>query len=69
MHPELHLVVHRQQERELEQRLARELVRRERAASGSPVVASPWWVVLTERLRARTAVPARAAGPVCCAAL
>ena len=56
MHPEQHLVIYRQQERELEQRLARRRAVAERAGHDRPGRDMPvgwrWAIELTARLRA-----------------
>ncbi|MBO9554910.1 hypothetical protein [Cellulomonas sp.] len=53
MHPEMYLVIHRQQERELERRLDRALVLRERALPVAPPRPS-----LRDAWRSATATPA-----------
>ena len=77
MHPEMHLVLHRQQERELEARLAQALAWRERGVMPAPRpgVRDSWLrLVEWERAfvgRARTRVAEAASpglAPACCPA-
>ncbi len=68
MHPDLYLIVYRQAERELEQRLAYQLAARARAVEGPP---RPRRRTASEVVRAARAAlrPApRSVRPVCCTA-
>ncbi len=65
MHPDLYLIVYRQAERELEQRLAHRRAAAERQPPSSPTRVSPSARVTA--LLNRRATP-RPAGPVCCPA-
>lgn len=72
MHPDIHLIVYRQQERELEARLARALAVQERGArSARRPFRSRAWSRVVERWRARTwtaKAPGAAVAQACCAA-
>ena len=66
MHPDLYLVVHRQRERELDERLRRRLVAEERATPRTGDAPRPWLARLVSWVQA--ARPAPRPAPVCCPA-
>jgi len=77
MHPEMHLVVYRQQERELEARLAHTLAARDRAAAprrARRADVDPWRRLATvpdtlaRRLRQRVASTGAGTAVACCPA-